>query len=458
MAACRGLDVLLGASPGRPVAAALPRRATVAAHTYTVTALSRAEVQRRPRRCPPRPSPATAAVAPSRPAAAAASRPGTARQLDPRAGRLVRALRYGARRRRGPWPTPPPAHPRRRRRRDHRAAHLQGAARRTGRRPRAGPPCGRRCAAGPAPGAEGVPDMSGRGAIRLRHQRLRQPPARRRAGGHRRPRLRGRGPDAGPRPPRPVRRRTWPAGRRASATGCAELGLGGGHRDRRPLPARPVAQARPDAAGRRPGPAGSTSCAGPSRSARTSAPRRSRFWAGVRPAGVDRRPRLGPAGRRLRRRSSTPPTAAGVTLGLRTRAGHARRRRSPTGARLRGRLGAPGLLRPHPRHRALPLPGAVDRVPDCVRQVGRRTWSTCRSTTCAGACTSTWSSAPARSTSRRCCGALADAGYRRPGRRRAAPALATPRPTSPGRSMDFLRAAGTEPPAVKAVEAGTEPR
>lgn len=43
MAACRGLDVLLGASAGR-VARALPAALTVAAHTYTLTELSRREV------------------------------------------------------------------------------------------------------------------------------------------------------------------------------------------------------------------------------------------------------------------------------------------------------------------------------------------------------------------------------------------------------------------------------
>ncbi|WP_406062057.1 SCO3242 family prenyltransferase [Micromonospora sp. NBC_00860] len=43
MAACRGLDVLLGASNGR-MTRALPAAATVAAHTWTVTALSRREV------------------------------------------------------------------------------------------------------------------------------------------------------------------------------------------------------------------------------------------------------------------------------------------------------------------------------------------------------------------------------------------------------------------------------
>lgn len=43
MAACRGLDVLLGASSGR-VRKAVPAALTVAAHTYTVTELSRREV------------------------------------------------------------------------------------------------------------------------------------------------------------------------------------------------------------------------------------------------------------------------------------------------------------------------------------------------------------------------------------------------------------------------------
>jgi hypothetical protein len=43
MATCRGLDVLLGASGG-DVRRALPAALTVAAHTYTVTALSRFEV------------------------------------------------------------------------------------------------------------------------------------------------------------------------------------------------------------------------------------------------------------------------------------------------------------------------------------------------------------------------------------------------------------------------------
>jgi len=43
MAVCRGLDVLLGATGGK-LSRAAPAAATVAAHTYTVTALSRREV------------------------------------------------------------------------------------------------------------------------------------------------------------------------------------------------------------------------------------------------------------------------------------------------------------------------------------------------------------------------------------------------------------------------------
>jgi 4-hydroxybenzoate polyprenyltransferase len=47
MAACRGLNVLLGASSGRPVRA-LPAALAVAAHTYTLTELSRREVSGAP--------------------------------------------------------------------------------------------------------------------------------------------------------------------------------------------------------------------------------------------------------------------------------------------------------------------------------------------------------------------------------------------------------------------------
>jgi 4-hydroxybenzoate polyprenyltransferase len=62
MAACRGLDVLLGASAG-PVRRAVPAALTVAAHTYTVTALSRHEVHGGNSRVPAATLAATGAVA-----------------------------------------------------------------------------------------------------------------------------------------------------------------------------------------------------------------------------------------------------------------------------------------------------------------------------------------------------------------------------------------------------------
>jgi 4-hydroxybenzoate polyprenyltransferase len=62
MAACRGLDVLLGASAGR-LRGAVPAAMTVAAHTYTVTALSRHEVYGGDRQVPAATLAATAAVA-----------------------------------------------------------------------------------------------------------------------------------------------------------------------------------------------------------------------------------------------------------------------------------------------------------------------------------------------------------------------------------------------------------
>lgn len=62
MAACRGLDVLLGASAGRLRGAMVPAL-TVAAHTYTVTALSRREVDGGDPALPAATLAATAAVA-----------------------------------------------------------------------------------------------------------------------------------------------------------------------------------------------------------------------------------------------------------------------------------------------------------------------------------------------------------------------------------------------------------
>ncbi|MEV5890349.1 SCO3242 family prenyltransferase [Nonomuraea fuscirosea] len=52
MALCRGLDVLLGAAPGRAPAAALPAALSVAAHTYLLTTLSRGETAGTTRRTP----------------------------------------------------------------------------------------------------------------------------------------------------------------------------------------------------------------------------------------------------------------------------------------------------------------------------------------------------------------------------------------------------------------------
>lgn len=62
MALCRGLDVLLGASSGR-LRSALRPAAVVAAHTYTVTALSRREVSGADELLPQQTMIATAAVA-----------------------------------------------------------------------------------------------------------------------------------------------------------------------------------------------------------------------------------------------------------------------------------------------------------------------------------------------------------------------------------------------------------
>ncbi|MFJ1541553.1 SCO3242 family prenyltransferase [Micromonospora chalcea] len=95
MAACRGLDVLLGASGGR-VVRALPAALTVAAHTWTVTALSRREVTGADRRLPGLTLTGTALIAlttparPTPPAPGRAARPGSGRAA--RLGDLVPAV------------------------------------------------------------------------------------------------------------------------------------------------------------------------------------------------------------------------------------------------------------------------------------------------------------------------------------------------------------------------------
>jgi 4-hydroxybenzoate polyprenyltransferase len=72
MALCRGLDVLMGASPGR-MRRAIGPAAVVAAHTYVVTELSRREVTGATRALPAAGMAATAAIAA---AGAAGPRPG----------------------------------------------------------------------------------------------------------------------------------------------------------------------------------------------------------------------------------------------------------------------------------------------------------------------------------------------------------------------------------------------
>ncbi|MGK5522035.1 SCO3242 family prenyltransferase [Micromonospora sp. URMC 107] len=79
MAACRGLDVLLGATGGRALRA-VPAAVTVAAHTWTVTALSRREVTGADAALPLRTLAGTALVAasaavPPRPVRARPGRP-----------------------------------------------------------------------------------------------------------------------------------------------------------------------------------------------------------------------------------------------------------------------------------------------------------------------------------------------------------------------------------------------
>lgn len=101
MAACRGLDVLLGASPGRPVRA-LPAALTVAAHTWTVTALSRREVSGADAALPRRTLAGTALVAlaattlPRRATPTPSPRPRAATQAPrPLVGTVAAALPVG---------------------------------------------------------------------------------------------------------------------------------------------------------------------------------------------------------------------------------------------------------------------------------------------------------------------------------------------------------------------------
>ena len=238
------------APAGRP-AGAVPAALTVGAHTYRITALSRREVH-------------GADARPRRGRARRDRRRGRARRGCPRAGR------------RRPAPSPGGGRLSPALRRDASAGAQAGAA--------ADPPtpakCGAAVGAGiarrcPAAGGAGSPrgrrpgcaGLAARGrapppgwrrrwpaaavsrrherpaAVRLRHQRLRQPPARRRlASSPTSATTASRSPSTTP--PRPVRRRPGRAQVARGRPRGSRLGLGRGHRDRRPLPARPLAQAR----------------------------------------------------------------------------------------------------------------------------------------------------------------------------------------------------------------------
>ncbi len=115
MATCRGLDVLLGAANGRPVRA-LPAAVTVAAHTWTVTALSRREVSGADRALPLGTLAGTALVAASaviRPAPRPAGRFLDSASARPRTS--TPALEFSRPSRNGTVPAPdaagPPARP-----------------------------------------------------------------------------------------------------------------------------------------------------------------------------------------------------------------------------------------------------------------------------------------------------------------------------------------------------------
>ncbi|MEU8036723.1 SCO3242 family prenyltransferase [Streptosporangium sp. NPDC049078] len=92
MALCRGLDVLLGATPGRSVADALPSALTVAAHTYLLTALSRAEVSGSDRSLPAATLAGTVALAV---ATALGRGDASPTPQSARAARVVRAVQAG---------------------------------------------------------------------------------------------------------------------------------------------------------------------------------------------------------------------------------------------------------------------------------------------------------------------------------------------------------------------------
>ena len=421
MAACRGLDVLLGATAGDPVRA-VPAALVVAAHTYTVTALSRREVSgggsaalpvRDPGRAPPGSPRPRSRPRGSRPATAVLAG-GYADQLRPRPGPAARRPGRGHRARRG-------------RRRHHRAARAAGRPHRPRRSRLDRGRRRRRRAAGPAARPEGVADMSAPPhgaptgcasataptgspttgstdalaviadlgytgvALTLDHDHLDPfaPELARRVAAHRRPAAR-------------PRARRW-SSRPAPAT-CSTRGA-----STRPRCCTTTASC------------GSTSCGARSRSAPTWAPRRCRSGPGcARTTSTSAPP--GSAWSTAAPRSPRCAAEAGVPLGFEPEPGMLVADIAGW-RRLHAELGAPamfGLTLDIGHCRCLePLP--VRRVRD---RRGRRTWSTCRSTTCAAGVHEHLEFGDGRD--RLPAGAAGPARRRLPraGRGRAAPALA----------------------------------
>ena len=247
----------------------------------------RAVPRRGARRRPATAGAALAGTAPSPPRPRSAGAPGAARH---RLGALAAAGLYAATVGRAQLA----ARPRTRRAATVRRATMAGihgmvplqaadrrpprlAARRARRR--------RRAAGGPTAVAEGEPDMTL--PPRLRHQRVRQPPPRRRARGDRRPRLHVGGAHPRPPPPRPVRRRR--ASRPTHVAALLDRARAARASSR---PARATCSTRAASTTRR-------SCAtsrepahrlpqpGGARSPPTWAPTAVSFWSGIRPSTVD---------------------------------------------------------------------------------------------------------------------------------------------------------------------------